>query len=190
MKAKILSVRINRKVDTDPDLSYLGRYHSHTPRDHAIDRQERGEQGRGEHRYFEPAQHRNVDEWDGVSTEDVLKAYGKEIATGYNELSRDVMCEALNKHYAMQDYKRMEAYNRGVWCMVGIHASAQIASGNGIIQHLRSGGVWGIESDSSPEHFAEIEQQELEGLRAELEGFGFGRRQIDHAFKNVERGQE
>ncbi len=47
-----------------------------------------------------------------------------------------------------QDYQRMEAYNRGDWHMVGIRAVAEVVTASGTIQTLRSGGLWGIESDS------------------------------------------
>jgi hypothetical protein len=51
---RILSVRVKREVDTDPDLSYLGEY-SRTAGPNAIDRQERGDMAHGELRYFNAA---------------------------------------------------------------------------------------------------------------------------------------
>lgn len=45
------SITIEHIDDTDADLSYLGEYSS-KPADVHIDRQERGEMGRNEHRYF------------------------------------------------------------------------------------------------------------------------------------------
>lgn len=48
---RILSVKVKRMLDTDPDLSDLGVYSS-TPAEHHIDREERGDMGRNEYRYF------------------------------------------------------------------------------------------------------------------------------------------
>ena len=134
-KPRILSVRIERKVDESPDLSYFGEYSSETPSDHALDRAELGDQERGQHRYFEPSQHTSV----------------------------SYMC--------------------------GIIAKAEVVSTAGITQVLRSGGLWGVESDSSAEYLASVENEQLTELRAELESFGFSKRMIDHAFARVERGE-
>lgn len=49
-KTQILSVRIERVVDENPDLSHLGEY-SDTPGPNAIDRRERGDAGAREYRY-------------------------------------------------------------------------------------------------------------------------------------------
>ena len=46
-------VVVSRVLDTDPDTSYLGEYSS-TLKPGGIDRQERGDQGRNEYRYFNP----------------------------------------------------------------------------------------------------------------------------------------
>ena len=99
-----------------------------------------------------------------------------------------------------QDYERMESLNRGDWSFIGIRAEAEIAVENAhatnlgdgvpyfdsIVQKITSGGLWGIESDSSKEYFAEIEQDELSDLREQLILLGFSRRAISVAFKNVE----
>ena len=49
-KGKILSVRVESRVDDSPDLSWIGEY-SNDPGKNAIDRQERGDMQRGEYRY-------------------------------------------------------------------------------------------------------------------------------------------
>lgn len=50
---KIEEIKIKHIVETQPDLSYLGKY-SNKPAEICIDRQERGDQHRGEYRYFNP----------------------------------------------------------------------------------------------------------------------------------------
>lgn len=149
---KILSVKIKREVDTDPDLSFLGEY-SNSAGDNAIDREERGGRGHGEYRYFNCA----------MSGED----------TG-------------NPDSPEQDYKRAEAYNAQQWCMIGIWVEAEVILSGDTVQHIRSGGLWGIESDSGEDYFEEVQGEELSSLRDELEAIGFSKRQIDRAFKDVE----
>lgn len=75
--------------------------------------------------------------------------------------------------YAEQDYRRMEAYDRGDWHMIGIYAVAKIqATENGPIQTIRSGGLWGIESDSDDEYLVEVAAEQLAKLRVELLALG------------------
>lgn len=78
----------------------------------------------------------------------------------------------------------MEALNNGDWHHVGIVAKAVIVSANGITQTIRSGGLWGVESDSGADYMAEIERDELAALREELTALGFGKRAIEFAVKN------
>jgi len=153
-RKRILSVRVMRDVDTDPDLSWLGEYGS-TPRgEHVIDRQERGDQSRGTYRYFTPA------------------------------MTGD---ESGNPDSPEQDYSRMEAYNRGDWCMLGIWVEAEVQlAHHGVIQRIRSGGLWGVESDSGLEYLASVEHEELAALGSELEALGFTKRRIDAALASVE----
>ena len=147
---KIISIRLVSVVDTDPDFSWIGEYTSSPgPDDRTIDRQERGDCGRGEYRYF------------------VAAMSGKE--TG-------------NPESVEQDYARMEDYNRQGWCFVGIQAIAEVQmTKNGPIQKVRSGGLWGIESDSGDAHFQEVGKDEMHDLTSELKAMGFTDKQIKAA---------
>lgn len=90
--------------------------------------------------------------------------------------------------YIEQDYARAEAYNRGEWGMIGISAVADVQFSNGApTQKIRSGGLWGIESDSDTDYFSEVEREELDALRSELLSVGFSKRAVTSAMKNVER---
>lgn len=71
--------------------------------------------------------------------------------------------------------------------MIGIIAKAEVVSAQGICQTIRSGGLWGIESDSGKEYLEEIATEELGQLREELAGLGFSDRQIYYAIQRVER---
>lgn len=92
------------------------------------------------------------------------------------------------RKYCLQDYARMESLNEGDFCFIGIRAEADYSTGGQVspVQTISSGGLWGIESDSSPEYIKEIETEELASLKAELKAIGFSSRAISAAFKNVE----
>jgi hypothetical protein len=104
--------------------------------------------------------------------------------------------EAMRKN-ARQDYERMEKLNRGDFCFIGIRAEAKLGIPQGkpqpqtgqsyLLQNLSSGGLWGIESDSDTSYIESEEKNQLDELRDVLLGFGFSRRAIATAFKNVER---
>ena len=90
--------------------------------------------------------------------------------------------ESGNPESVRQDYERAEAYCRGEWSMVGVIASAQIClPGSDIVQRIVSDGLWGIESDSGEDYFAEMEKEQLGELKGELIRLGFTARQIEHA---------
>ena len=150
MPVKIEKIVIHRDVDTDPDLSWLGKYANQPAGPFTIDRQERGDMGRNEFRYFNCG-----DNYKGSPAKEM-------------------------EEYCEQDYKRAEAYNRGDWYMVGIWAEAHILIQVGKENHatcerIRSGGLWGIESDSDEcgckgyhEQIAEEQQVKLPPLEDDL----------------------
>lgn len=93
------------------------------------------------------------------------------------------------RKYCLQDYARMEDLQNQNWYFLGIRAEAEYSIGGSpaVIQEVTSGGLWGIESDSSPEYLKEIEAEELAELKKQLKALGFSSRAIATAFKNVER---
>jgi len=212
---RIHKITIKRIADSDPDTSYLGEYSNRAETDYAIDRKhstdcqsqeanhrehvdqlERvisylqkqdsengsdftynddaidilteaqdglqecdcsgGDMERNEYRYFNG----NVENYKGESPEDIRK-------------------------YILQDYERMERLHRGDWCYIGIRAEAEVSLTGDVLQEVSSGGLWGIESDSSKEYFAEIEADELSELRKQLTAVGFSKRAITTAVKNA-----
>jgi len=159
---KIFKVVIRHIPDEYPDLSHLGEYSS-TPKAGAVDREERGDMTRRhEMRYFNPA--------------------------NYDAKHPD----AKSSTYALQDYKRAEAYNRGDWYMLGIRADAEVGVSfdggkNWKIDELTSGGLWGIESDGGEQYFKEVEDEQLSELRDILKAYGFDGKQISAAIKKAER---
>jgi hypothetical protein len=81
-----------------------------------------------------------------------------------------------------QDYQRMEALNRGDWWFIGIRVDAVVQLTGDLTQHITSGGLWGIESDSGENHMKEIAADQLQELRGELQAIGFDDKAIDAAF--------
>jgi hypothetical protein len=85
--------------------------------------------------------------------------------------------------YADADYIRAEAFNNSEWSYVGVQAVAPIET-NGLRNTLTSGGLWGIESDSDPEYFAEVGAEEVEALRDVLLELGFSVSEIEQAARS------
>jgi hypothetical protein len=85
-----------------------------------------------------------------------------------------------NPDSPMEDYKRCESYNSGEWCYLGINAKAEVQlSDRGVVQTICSGGIFGVESDSSEENKQEIRGECLAELRGELAIIGFSEQDIE-----------
>lgn len=132
----ITDITIEAEIDQDPPLDYLGEYRSQPgPEDRTVDRAARGDQGRGEHRYF--------------------------IAPEWVE----------NPEHVEQNYQRAESY--GVhWWSLGIHAVAHIDVGGRHVGTVKSGGLWGVGSDSGEEHLESVARDELADLYRILADMG------------------
>jgi hypothetical protein len=69
---------------------------------------------------------------------------------------------------------RRQQYENQQFEFIGIRAEAEIVIA-GVCQTITSGGLWGIESDSTPEYLTEVEQEETEQLWAILQSLGFSK---------------
>ena len=87
--------------------------------------------------------------------------------------------------YTKQDYARMESLNNQNWYYLGIGAEAKVTIGN-VCQTIKSGGLWGIESDSEESYLKEEEQNQLAELRGVLYEMGFSKRAIAAAVAQKE----
>lgn len=165
-KAKIHSVRIEHAADNSPDTSYLGEYSDIATSEFTIDRAKRGEQAHHEDQYFNPSF--NYVNPDGTAL--------------MGNTDDDI------RKYVEQDYQRMERLNDGDWSYIGIIAKAEVQlPGSDVIQTIRSGGLWGIESDSDAAYLRQVEDEELSNLTAELERLGCTHRQVLAAYENIDR---
>lgn len=82
--------------------------------------------------------------------------------------------------------ERKADYGTG-WHMVGVQAIASYlipvgGGGASSIQTMTSAGLWGIESDSEPEYFVQVEDEQISEVRAMLDALG-----IDHENAEVRR---
>jgi hypothetical protein len=68
--------------------------------------------------------------------------------------------------------ERRQQYDNGDFSFIGIRAEAEIVVA-GVCQTITSGGLWGIESDSTPDYLSEIEQEEIKQLGEILHALGF-----------------
>ncbi len=76
------------------------------------------------------------------------------------------------ERYAAQNKKRLEAFYDAEWGMIGIRAEASVVVKD-VIQKIRSGGLWGIESDSDERHKRGVANEELGQLDDMLGELGF-----------------
>lgn len=122
------------KVETDIDADfsdYLGEYASTLgPDDRTIDREERGDMGRGEHRYF-------------------VAAMSGEQTGNADSVEQD--------YQRAEAYNRGEWCMVGVYAVANIRIHTP-QGGYSSIQTIRTPGLWGIESDSTDDYIAEEAQ--------------------------------
>jgi hypothetical protein len=190
-KLQIIKVRIEHCTDESPDTSYLGEF-TDSPDGNAFIREgehegklvsELGEddelpsKGR-EYRFFLPSQNipHNPKNWAHVQGAELAKV-----------IAEHGSIEKADRAYAYQDWQRMERLNNGDWYYIGIIAKAELWNpASKVTQTVRSGGLWGIESDSGADYLASVAKDEFDALKTELLAMGIGERAIARAFKTVE----
>ena len=68
---------------------------------------------------------------------------------------------------------------------IGVIAKCEIVIGS-TVQIIRSGGLWGIESDAGREYLESVAVDELGELHDQLTALGIGGRAIEYAYRNIE----
>jgi len=80
------------------------------------------------------------------------------------------------EHYAREDAERLREFRADSWRFESCRAEAEVRyelyDGSFGIERLRSGGLYGIESDSGEEYRRLVEMDELTDLSSHLERFG------------------
>jgi hypothetical protein len=203
-KNHIEKVWIERQIDESPDTSFLGEYTDkkddwviccHCGEFVAI-----AEKNQARHDELEDEIYLLHNTEKNEEEEKQLAVYRAELEAldlhecpnsrrEYNYFKPYAGCEEEGSEnyqkYGKQDFLRMEGLNSGSWYFMGIIAKAEIVTENDTIQVIRSGGLWGVESNSG-DYLEQVGKDELNNLRLELESLGFGKRAIDRAFQNVE----
>lgn len=168
-KVRIDKIVIYHEMDTSPDTSHLGEY-TNKPGDpeKTIDR-------------------------CAISTTREAQRITREHEYEYFVAAMSGK-ETGNPESVMQDYRRMEALNRGEWYFLGIYAHAvvsyDIGQGCRRMESMRSGGLWGIESDYPVDEIASVERDELADLRRHLETFGVDCSNFDELAAKAERREK
>jgi hypothetical protein len=84
-------------------------------------------------------------------------------------------CGEDAEKYREQDKSRLSEYGK-TWYMMGCRAVAEVSYpiGNGCrrIECFKSGGLYGVESDSDAEYLESVEKDELNDLKEHLAQFG------------------
>lgn len=146
---KIESIVIEHVVDTDPDTSFLGNYTSIL---------ETGVIVRQYDTFYEDLSREEIDKIPTMSREH----------TGFNPYAGGEKVGTKEyRDYGLKDYEHMEKINKGAVWFVGIIAKAVINVA-GTLQHISSGGLYGIESDSDDVYINEIELEQLSELKEQL----------------------
>jgi tetratricopeptide (TPR) repeat protein len=76
--------------------------------------------------------------------------------------------------YRQQDRVRLASYGDS-WWMIGIYAQADVTvftPAGGVIQQIRSGGLYGIERDSTPDYLLSVAKEEYNALKVILQAMG------------------
>lgn len=146
------SITIEWLDDESPDASYLGEYSNEATSPAAIDRKERGDMGRGEFRYFNPAM------------------TGDETGNPDSPEQDYQRMESLNRG----DWSFLG-------CRAVAEVSYPCGNGSRRLQRFTSGGLWGIESDNDASYKAEVEQGQLDELKEHLAQFGIEWPELEHA---------
>ena len=95
-----------------------------------------------------------------------------------------------NMKEARQNYDRIMQYEKGNIMDCGVMAEAEIMTqkeGNDYwkIDHITSGGLWGLSSDSGNQYFQDEAKNQLAELAETLAEFGFSQKEIKQAIKQA-----
>jgi hypothetical protein len=156
-KIKLLNVKVIHTLDESPDTSCIGQYTDRVmPGKGQIIRV-------GEH-YGEFLDEMDDENFDMPESRRECRFFIP-YAGGIGPEEEDF------KKYALQDFNEMESLNNGEWFFMGIFATAEVLTPSGMTQYFRSGGLWGIQSNSEFGYLSEVAEEEIKNLQAELKSF-------------------
>ncbi len=169
---------ITKKLDTDPDTSYLGEY-GHTYKPGCIVRKD--------NTFFEDI----PEEWNSTEIKEAHYIRGEYPYFYPPENGENPGTEEYKK-CALQDYQNMEDLNNSQWTYTGIIVKTAINTDMGISDTIQSS-AWGIE-----DHFDKDSKNEMIGIiedlkednKAELLKMGFTEAEIDQSLNTAETKEE
>lgn len=194
MAPTILNIRVEHVPDDHSTADdYLGSY-TDVWSDGCINRQAMGDCKRNEFRYWKPGPNHyphRPESWSHVSPRQIAAAFERlpdDTKARRNEFPS--LPALLDHFYVLEDYRRCEALNNGDWSYIGIVAKARVTGSGGVVQTVRSGGLWGVESDSDEGYIRQVENEELSALAEILKGFGCGARAVARVIRQATRPGE
>lgn len=158
---KIDRIVIEHIIDTTPDISWLGEYTSDLKEGIIV---------RQYDKFYEDLTEEELEEINIRTREH----------TGFNPYAGGEKVGTENyRECGMWNYERMEQINNGDSWFIGITATAVIhAANSNVIQHIHSGGLWGIDSDNNV-YIKEIENEQLSDLKEQLKAFSIDTTNFD-----------
>ena len=132
--------------------------------------------------------HWETDEYPDLSWLETEIEDGKILSScRYSQEEYDANPEQVEE-WIDEDHRRLNSFGYS-WCMLGCYASAQVSikvnPSYETVDTIRSCGLWGIESDSDANYKKEVETEELEDLKAELEKRGIDTSRFNHLVTEV-----
>lgn len=111
-----------------------------------------------------------IDESPDLSwMESTISEDGKTIISSCRYTQKDLDEHPIRtRRYIREDMERLERFNSGDLWMLGCYTEAEITV-NDTIQTIRSGGLWGIESDTDHPYRETIAGEEYDNLMVQLE---------------------
>jgi hypothetical protein len=126
--------------------------------------------------------------YEGDAEDDEPQHYTARLVSVYAEVMRDdspntswleqTPAQLGSLSAAVANRRRLRAYNKGEWWLIGLQAVAEVEimdNRRGVVfetKQVRSGGLWGIESDSGEDYLDEVAREEIDQLTDELATLG------------------
>lgn len=175
MAKKIFGITLRHEYDENPDTSMFGKF---------TDKLETGVVVRRFGKFYEQLSEAQLAELANAP-------HGREFRGFKPEAGGEKPGTPVFYKYGVQEYERMEALARGDFAFIGIIADAEVGVDIGRdgwkTDHITSGGLWGIESDSDAAYIKEVEREQLVELAGYLREYGFQQKAIIAAIKSAKR---
>jgi len=167
-KPEVETLIVKKIYDDIADVSWIGEFTDNW-QEGAIDLKEIGEHYGGDYLYFVSCNHGvyKPGNWDHVKQE-----------TKNELIAKHGSLQAVEEHYAMQDYERMKDFQNGNFVLIGIRAECTVKykcpnhPGSYRIETFTSAGLWGIESDSGDDYLNDVAKEQIADLKIHLNCFG------------------